>query len=154
MTIATVLAGLIAVTAVGEVPFIPVTERVKTADLVVVGKISGIKERATTASYPHQKGSTTFSYDVGMVRITRVLKSRNPFKSKTVKVAYQSRRLKGESENFPDYGVYFTNGDEGIWFLRQSAELKGIYVAGYDLQRLAPMSAEKEVVAAITAERK
>jgi hypothetical protein len=149
MIIPAMLLGLFIPTAFGEVPFVPIAERTVSADVVAVAKIINIKKRAAHVTAVIDGQELTRYFDIGTLKLTRVLKAPTRFAEVKVQVAFQSGRLPGEYEGFPDYGIYYKDGDEGVWLLRWSESLPGKYLAGYDLEPLVPLSAEKEVLAAL-----
>lgn len=135
--------------ASAEVAFVPILDRMASADVVVVGKITDIKKRAAHVTAVFDGQEQTRYFDIGAFKVIRLLKGPKWFSTSKVQIVFESGRLPGEYENMPDYRVYYKDGDEGIWFLRGSDSLPGKWTAGYDLQPLVPLSAETEVLTAL-----
>jgi len=123
----------------------------KTADLVVVGKLSDIVEREFTFTFnkPRWEGASPFTahYDVGIIKNPKILKGKVHWwhTGGSVRIAFVS---KGQDKLPGMLGGTHSLGEEGVWFLTLDRSVTGNY---FEIQPRSPwpLSCEAEVLESI-----
>lgn len=120
-------------------PFVPIRERVCSAEAIVVGKVARIEERFLSVSF--EKSGWKSYFDLGHIDKARILKSDGRV-TEEVALLFDAR---GQDDH-PFAGVLTPRsvGDEGIWFIQRD-HFSGSYLADSP-DRFLPLSEEKEVV--------